>query len=291
MDDCTICNVCSHPAGNLENAAEQKQINSNVRRFNDEKFTVWRCSNCLSLHSKETVDLEYYYANYPIKKHAMKYGTRCAYRNRIRMLLRYGLNRDADIMDFGCGPGLFVSFLNQHGYNVAGYDAFVDKYSNKKVLEKSYDIVTSYDVIEHDNNPGDLFCQLAGRLKRKGLLIVGTPRADKIDLSNHENFSMELHQPYHRHILSEKALLSLGKLADLEVVSVSRRFYFDTLYPMVNTRFIMGYIRRSGNVIDAAFEGARPALLLTSPLLILHGLFGYFYPNAAYMTVIFRNRG
>lgn len=246
MSECTVCNICAHP-GKFENALEGKEIYSNVREFKHEKFTVWRCLNCGSLHSKEAVDLNYYYKHYPVKNHTMNYATRKSYRNRLRLLRKHGFKKGHTILDFGCGQGLFVSFLLQCGYNASGYDSYVEEYSDRKVVNNVYDAVTSYDVIEHDNQPVEFFEQLVRCLKQGGLLAIGTPSADKIDLSNPKKFSMELHQPYHRHILSEEALLKLGVHAGLDIVKIYHRFYFDTLYPMVNTRFLKAYVRCAGN--------------------------------------------
>ena len=47
-------------------------LNSNVKPFREEFFTVWRCNNCGSLHSKEGIDLEYYYHKYSKRKNVIK---------------------------------------------------------------------------------------------------------------------------------------------------------------------------------------------------------------------------
>ncbi|NUO08496.1 MAG: class I SAM-dependent methyltransferase [Candidatus Brocadia sp.] len=289
MPEFTVCNICTHP-GKFENALEVKEIRSNVRKFKHEKFTVWRCLNCGSLHSREAIDLDYYYVHYPIKNHIMNYATHKSYRNRLRLLQKHGLKKGHAILDFGCGQGLFVSFLLQCGYNASGYDSYVERYSDRKVLNVVYDVVTSYDVIEHAKQPVEFFEQLVCCIQRGGLLAVGTPAADKIDLSDPERFSMELHQPYHRHILSERALLNLGVHAGLDVIKVYHRFYFDTLYPMVNTRFLKTYVYCAGNFIDVVFEEPRLKCLFTSPQLLFYALAGYFFPPSGNITVFFRKR-
>ena len=287
MEDCTKCNICNNP-GTFENSQEHKLINSNVRKFKDEKFTVWRCSNCLSLHSKESIDLAYYYDGYPVNNHKQEYGTHCTYRNRLRLLRKNGLKKEHKILDFGCGPGLFVLFLNQQGYNATGYDAFVEKFSDEGPLDKVYDFVVSYDVIEHAIMPKDFFNNLLKCLKKGGVLLIATPNAEKINLAEPDTFSMALHQPHHRHILSEKALLSLGKQVNLELLNIRYRSYIDTLYPMVNLKFLTRYVRNLGGIVDVAFEGFKPGTLLRSPILIFYGFFGYFFPQPATMMAAFR---
>ena len=286
MSDFQLCNVCQQP-GTFDNALEVKQIPSNIRKFKDQKFTVWRCSSCRCLHSKELVDLNYYYENYVIGKEDLNYFFRCVYNNRLRLLRKCGLKKDSKLLDYGCNQGLFLSFLNQLGYeNVFGYDPYVSKYSDQKVLSKKYDFITTYDVIEHVDEPRDFLTQLVSCLEKGGLLILGTPNADEIKLS--DPGSPELHQPYHRHILSEKALINLASSQGLEVVEFSKRAYWDTLYPMLNTRLLWTYIYQTENVIDVLQEPLRLKMLLTSPLLIFYSFAGYFCRMPGSMTVVFR---
>jgi 2-polyprenyl-3-methyl-5-hydroxy-6-metoxy-1,4-benzoquinol methylase len=287
MADFTICNLCA-PPGNFDNATEVMRVRSNVRKFQGETFTVWRCSRCGSLHSKEAVCLDYYYQHYPINNHQMDGVTRLAYQNRLRALQRCCVGKRAKFLDYGCGHGVFVSFLDQCGYEAYGYDAYVDSYADERALDASYDVITAYDVIEHVDDPGALFRQLIRYLNPGGLLVIGTPAADQLDLADTESFIMELHQPYHRHILSEKALLWQGTSAGLEVVKVDRRSCYDTLYPFLNARFGKAYLRLTGNVLDSVFEEPRLGRIFTSPRLLFYALAGYFLPPPGNITAFFR---
>jgi 2-polyprenyl-3-methyl-5-hydroxy-6-metoxy-1,4-benzoquinol methylase len=289
MVDCTICNICSNP-GRLEDFSEVKQIYSNVRKFQTQKFTVWRCNSCKSLHSKETIDSIYYYQYYPtIKEHKLDVWTRIAFQNRLKRLLREGLKAEHKILDFGCGKGLFVTFLHKKGYvNVEGYDPYVAKFSNEELLDKTYDYVISQDVIEHVDEPRALMEQMIRCLGPGRILCIGTPNAEHIGLSYPEKFSLSLDQPYHRHILSERALLQLGTAMGLRTRRTYYRWYYDTLYPTVNYRFLKTYIYRTGNMLDAAFEPPRIGMVLTSPLLWFYAIFGYLFPPRTEMMVIFQ---
>jgi hypothetical protein len=119
-----------------------------------------------------------------------------------------------------------------------------------------------------------------------GLLVVGTPNAAEIGLTEHDE--IELHQPYHRHILSERALVGLGRRAGLEVVEIRNRLWMDTLWPFVNWTFVSAYVRRLGSVLDVVAEPPRVGAVLSSPQLLLYGLAGYFFPVRAHMLVVFR---
>ena len=287
MRESVVCNVCENP-GSFDRASDVATVKSNVRKFADESFTVWRCSNCMSLHSKEAVELDAYYVDYPMTKQSADFSTRLAMRNRLRFMVRHGLTAEHAILDYGCGKGLFVDFLNERGFHAVGYDPYVARFSDRCVLGEAFDYVTSQDVIEHVDAPRELIGEYARLLNSGGVLFVGTPNAAEITLDRLDVFSMELHQPYHRHLLSEQALRQLCERAGLRVVDVDHRFYYDTLFPMTNAQFIRRYIRKSGGLLDAGFEEPKVAMVLTSAELLFFGLAGYFFRAAGNMVAAIR---
>ncbi len=285
MAVCVTCNLCRDP-GTLAGAQETERVPSNVRRFQENLFTVWRCTNCLSLHCAEDADLPRYYADYPLQRQKFTFHDKIGYRNRLRLLRERGLKATDRVLDYGCGIGLFVEYLRRQGVDAFGYDAFVPAFADAKALEESYDVVTSYDVIEHDDDTR-AFLQRQARLVRPGgLLVVGTPRADAIVVTRHTD--PQLHQPYHRHILSEQALVTLGLDTGLELVDVYRRSYYDSLVPTVNWRFLTGNLQAAGGFLDVAVEPPQMGPLLRSPKLVAMAFAGYFFPPRNTMIVTFR---
>jgi hypothetical protein len=99
----------------------------------------------------------------------------------------------------------------------------------------------------------------------------------------------ELHQPYHRYILSEKALIDLAFSKGLKLIKLNKRWYLDTIFPFVNCRFIYNYIQKNGNVLDVVLELAQLQILLIYLLLIFYVFVGYFFRWPGNMTVVFRN--
>lgn len=284
MKDCEICNVCSSP-GTFENALEIEKIYSNVKKFKEEKFTVWRCRSCSSIHSKEALNLDRYYENYIVKKSSFNYFLRCAYYGRLNLLRKHGFKKHHTLLDYGCNQGLFLSFLNQLGYgNVFGYDPYIAEYSELKILNTQYDFITGYDVLEHTDTPNELLAKLSNLLKQDGLLVLGTPNADEVSLSRPE--SLELHQPFHRHILSERALINIIYNNKLDIVGFNKRWYLDTLYPFVNARFALTYVRKSDNFLDVLVEPPNWKTLFINPQLIFYGFIGYLFRWKGNMTVV-----
>lgn len=251
---------------------------------------VGRCASCQSLHSQISIDHSLYYRNYPFKRQKVDFAAKMAFGNRLRQLQKRGMLPRHRILDYGCGAGLFIDYLKSRGYGlVSGYDMFVEQYSNAASLETSYDVVISQDVVEHMEDPREFFRDVKKCLKSGGLLAVGTPNAGEIVLSDPETFLMELHQPYHRHLMTVDTMKQLGAEFGLQYDSLDSRFYYDTLIPTVNASFIKQYVRATGNIIDVAVESPQIRLVLSSPSLWLTAFIGYFYRAQGNMTVYYRN--
>jgi 2-polyprenyl-3-methyl-5-hydroxy-6-metoxy-1,4-benzoquinol methylase len=284
MAEYKICNLC-HSPGTFDTATDVVRVMSNLRRLQDQVFTVWRCSNCYSLHSKEEIDLNYYYRNYI--KLPDNYFTYIAYQNRLNLLAKHGFTKEKSLLDFGCGQGLFITFLKKKGYeNVAGYDPYLLDFSYSDTLNRKYDFIVSYDVIEHVENPKKCFQQLVEKLNRDGVLTIGTPNAEGIDNSRHD--LTNLHQPYHRHILSKKALLNLGLKNKLKVERVLDRSFYDTPFPGVNWRAFKYYIKQTGGFLEIVEEAPKIFTILFSPKLLFYAFAGYFFSSPDCMTIVFR---
>lgn len=288
MPACVSCNLCDQPA-TFPGVPDVGRIPCNVRQFKDKVFTMWRCAGCGSVHCAEDADLPLYYAEYPLKEQKLTFSERIGYGNRMRLLERQGVKRTDRILDYGCGAGLFVKFLRTKGFqDVSGYDAFVPEYSSNPRFEEPFDAVVSYDVIEHDDDTREFMRSLAGLVKPGGVLAIGTPNADNVPLARTKDPS--LHPPYHRHILSERVLLALGREQSLEPEHIYRRSFYDSLVPTVNSRFMWRYIQKTGGLLDAAVEPPQTAVVLKSPEMLFLAFFGYFRPLGDNILVTFRKQ-
>lgn len=282
------CNICeTEAAADVERA----RVHSNVRRFKAEDFEVWRCPSCRSIHASDEVDLAHYYADYPFHKLGggdMDWMLTAMYRNLLGRLRHHGFSQDKSLLDYGCGSGHFLKLCRDLGYaSVAGYDAYSDHFADRSVLDAQYDVVMSQDVLEHVESPREHLQTLGKLAKSGGLVVVGTPNAESIDLANPEPRIHTLHQPYHRHIASSQALREMG-----EAMGWTLRQYYPTMYsntrvPFVNTPFVTHYFRCFDNTVDLALEPVHTgSWKLWNPVTLWLGLFGsYFAPESDVMAV------
>ena len=83
------------------------------------------------------------------------------------------LSRPSTILDFGAGPGpALAAMMADHGHDVSIYDPFYR--DDRSVLDRSYDVVTATEVIEHFHDPRAMFDQLHHLVNDGGILAVMT---------------------------------------------------------------------------------------------------------------------
>jgi hypothetical protein len=145
--------------------------------------------------------------------------------------------------------------------------------------------VFSFGVIEHVSFPREFLKKQRKRVADHGTVVIATPEASGLDLQNPDVLLM--HQPYHRHILSHRALKALAKEEGLSLIRSENRNWMDTRHPGLNGRFIADYISATGGFVDALFERRQVGRFLSSPRLWISFWLGYYFPKPGYMVCQF----
>lgn len=285
----SLCHACGERRDVSQ--AELGVVYSNVRAFALERFWVWRCSLCGSIHAGPDVDLARYYARYPFFNLPLDWRLRALYREQRHRLEAAGVRRQDRILDYGCGSGSFVRYLTASGYeHVVGFDVYNPEYDDTAVLQRRYDCVVAQDVLEHVTEPQLLLDNLQRLLRPRGLIAIGTPNAAAIDLSRSEEYRHTLHAPYHRHIFSRAALLAAGSRRRWSLLTYHATQYANTLVPFLNSRFYQFYARTRDDTLDSLLEQPlqiRPCLAKL-PSAVACGLCGYYRAEETDVMAIFR---
>jgi 2-polyprenyl-3-methyl-5-hydroxy-6-metoxy-1,4-benzoquinol methylase len=251
---CVVCGAVSEEA-----SVRKAEVPSNVKPFAHERFAVWQCPSCDSIHARDEVDLGHYYAQYPFRGQKLDIPTRLAFGNKLKKLEKLGMRRDHKVLDYGCGSGLFVQFLVQHGFSHArGYDAYAGKGPYANLPAEKQDVILAQDVIEHVPDPAEFLRSVTELAKPGALVVLGTPNAAVVDLDDAMAFVHLLHQPYHRHILSAATLDKLAAAQGMTTVDVDPVFYGNSALPGLNSLYLGRVLRASNNVLDDVLAGKVP---------------------------------
>ena len=204
-------------------------------------------------------------------------------------LRRAGLGKEQRVLDYGCGAGLLVRFLRERGYaQAAGYDPFAPGWDDPRVLDRRHDFIVCQDVIEHVDDPHALLARVDALLAPGGALSIGTPDAERLDLADPEDVIHELHAPFHRHILTAAALEQAGERLGWSVLQRYDTMYNNTLFPLMNPRFALHYVRAHDDVWDLVAEPPRMSWKLCTPSTLWFALLGYFHDRHTDIQILFR---
>lgn len=291
--DCSIC----HYHLDRDRIPTLISFSCNVRAFAEETFKVWRCPDCGTIHCLDVVDLPHYYAQYPFAHAHLSWPLRICYQNILGQLTRHGFSLTRSLLDYGCGSGLFVQYLQQRGFtNSYGYDPYapLDGFGNPNILQQGpFDYILLQDVIEHVEDAHDLLSQLNALLSPTGYLLIGTPNAANVDLSqshlsDHYN---PVHVPYHLHLYTPKSLERLGQMQGWQLAEFCDRPFHDTPWFGLNARAWNVYQRLGDGTIDSIFAPLNLGKALTSPDFLFYALLGYWLSYKTEMSLMFRKAG
>ncbi len=272
---CKICDFAASPPQDQDLGVAV----GNTARVKSVEYNLWRCPNCKSLHSIDTVDLADIYRDYPLNERKLDFFARRTLGNLLSRLQRAGLKKHHRILDYGCGNGIFVGLLKSKGYeNVFGFDPYVQEFANP--VSNDFDCVVLNDVLEHVEEPRQLIADCANLVRPGGLLYVGTCESDGIDPKKLKSEIMRLHQPFHRVILSRRSLTTICTSLNFEIVNSYAKSYMDTLIPFANYRFLHELSSTLNNDLNLMLGPQGQTAVFKRPALLFYGFFGYFMPSA-----------
>jgi SAM-dependent methyltransferase len=157
-------------------------------------------------------------------------------------------------------------------------------------MAMNLDYILLQDVLEHVEDPRVLLDQLNQILKPGGHILIGMPRADRIDLSKPEqsDYNNVVHVPYHLHLLTPEGLEKLGRQQGWQIAEAFEIAYHDTRWFGVNSRTWNAYQRLADGAIDAIVEPIRLGRALRSPDVLLNAALGYWTSYHLHIAMMFR---
>lgn len=160
-----------------------------------ERAYLCKCKTCGFVFSKRipsTNELEIYYKNYGLNNYLSPITIK-RYNQILDQLEPY--RKTNKLMDVGCGIGFFLVEAKKRGWEVYGTE--ISEESAKICREKgiqikeevlnsenyepeSFDVITSFEVIEHINNPIDDLKHFYKILRKSGVVYITTPNFNSL---------------------------------------------------------------------------------------------------------------
>lgn len=148
---------------------------------------------------------------------------------------------DKTILDIGAGTGDFLLYCKESKFNVTGVEP--SKTARKKasekgvslhekiedVLEKKFDVITMWHVLEHVPNLYECLGQLKELLNDKGKLIIAVPNFKSYDANYYKEFWAAYDVPRHLWHFSQKSIHNLFESVQMKVTKVHPMKY-DSFY-------------------------------------------------------------
>lgn len=162
-----------------------------------DRLDVYECPKCFmgfSICEVTQKELMAFYTSQPTDKEYLKEerGRRKSFRGVLKRLEGFGYTK-GKVLDFGSGPGLFLSEAKNKGWEVFGSESseWARQYAEEKYgiilkhdteteefTDNFFDVITLFDVIEHLPVPIETINFLTKKLKPGGMLVLTTPRFD-----------------------------------------------------------------------------------------------------------------
>lgn len=169
--------------------------------------------------------------------------------------------KSGKLLDVGCALGYFVELANKSGFDAYGFDAseFAAKKAQARLNgrikhgliqtvnypQKSFDVITMFDVVEHLGNPIRDLRKLMTFLKDDGILIVATGNTQSLAarlLKRRWTFYIP---PQHLFFFTKKtftSLLAVGGLVPIEWFGVNK---------WLSLRYVLHLARSTGESVLA----------------------------------------
>jgi 2-polyprenyl-3-methyl-5-hydroxy-6-metoxy-1,4-benzoquinol methylase len=220
----------------------------------DDKFKLRKCLSCDCIFvsgieiNKEYYD-KYYEADYYsadkddgflIKTWSLIY--KLLFNKKESIILGYFKNtkNKLSILDIGCGNGNFLISLdskkfekngveiNPQGIKICeenGINIYKKSIECIDFVEKKFDIITLWHVMEHLENPQIIFEKLRKIIKDDGILIFQVPNNESMGFKFGKENWFHLDSPRHLAIPNKKTIEIICKKNGLRIIDIKNEFY------------------------------------------------------------------
>lgn len=248
LETVTVCPVCSSTDFKPWMVARDYTVTQVA-------FSLQECANCGFVVTSPRPDQKTIGLYYQSDKYISHTGGRKTLVDRIYLLARsytlrskYKLIKKykalGSILDYGCGTGSFLHYMQQHNWQIAGVEP--SEAANKKAkqivnkeiyhelhqVKDKFDIITLWHVLEHVHDLNEKLLEIKEHLDNNGILIVAVPNIKSLDAKEYGAFWAGLDVPRHLWHFSNstmQALLEKGGFKLIDTVPMKLDSFYVSL--------------------------------------------------------------
>lgn len=265
-----FCIACGHKKNN---------VFFQWQEANSRKSSMLNCKNCGLLFKYPLPDLETlrndyeedYFKDY--QKYYADFRTR-QYRFYLDLLDSI-LQAKGRLLDIGCAFGFFLQAARKKGWDAEGFDISVFAKQQAKELyaiditqagslndapfkAEYFDVITMWDVLEHDADPNGMLAAAGELLKPEGLAIIKVPNAEELlmkavyfiyKLTGEKLITIGPRFEHHLYLFSKKSIRALLRecgfkvlklIMDTENIVIDDRHTLDSMIKTSARRLLKG---------------------------------------------------
>ncbi len=157
-------------------------------------------------------------------------------------ILSKNLFRNASVLDYGCGAGEFLKFIeedfttfgfepNENARNSANQKTTKTQFISdlNELKDESLDAITLWHVFEHIDNQDDILNIFYNKLKNKGLLIIAVPNHTSYDAKHYKEFWAAYDVPRHIYHFSKNGMENLMNNKNWKIKKI-KPLFLDSFY-------------------------------------------------------------
>lgn len=145
------------------------------------------------------------------------------------------VSKGKKILDYGCGVGDYLEFMQKNGYDVLGMEPneaarkiAQTKIGQSKVISKElkninekFDVITLWHVLEHIPNLNEIIGELKNHLTANGVLIIAVPNHQSYDAKYYGKYWAAYDVPRHLWHFSDKSMSNLLSNFGMKIEKIS----------------------------------------------------------------------
>ena len=235
MIEKTTCPICN-------STNKSTFLRSRNYRINDEAFDIEQCNECEFRFTSPLPSIEEIGQYYATENYVSHTGTKKGLINKLFHAARFftlrskfnlinSVSNGKHHLDIGAGNGIFLEFVKNKGWDVAGVElddssrnAIEDRlkmniaktiYDNQET--EKYDVITMWHVLEHVYDLKKDIGTIKNKLKKDGTFIIAVPNCESDDAKRYKEFWAAYDLPIHLYHFRPKNIKALFAQFDMEV--------------------------------------------------------------------------